>query len=84
MPLFRFKFDTEDQVFNKTGAIRNIKYDIEIKKYNRGKEGFDSLLQIANDDASKCLVSLGHSEYGHTDYYAVSNLYYTNNDAGEN
>ncbi|MBP8082199.1 MAG: hypothetical protein KAZ87_03235 [Spirochaetes bacterium] len=80
-PLFRFKFDDEDQVFNKTGSIRNIEYDIEIKKHNRGKEGFDSLLQIANDDASKCLVSLGHSEYGHTDYYAVSNLYYSNKDA---
>jgi hypothetical protein len=83
-PLFRFKFDTEDQVFNKTGSIRNIKYDIEIKKHNRGKEGFDSLLQIANDDASKCLVSLGYSdEYGHADYYAVSNLYYSNKDADD-
>ncbi|HOF32677.1 MAG TPA: HEPN domain-containing protein [Spirochaetota bacterium] len=83
-PLFRFKFDNEDKVFLKFGVIKKIKYDIEIKKYNRGKEGFDSLLQIANNDASKCLVSLGHSEYGHTDYYAVLNLYYSNRDADKN
>jgi len=80
IPIFRFEFQENDDVFEHHGEYKEATYQISLKQYEQGEISFNELMKYANHKARKSLESI-HIQDGHpTKYFLIVDVTQSNNE----